>query len=271
MLLYEQAYRLKVHDIEFTELDIEFTVTKTLKKTPNTLELTIYNLTEEHRRRLEKAVNPVVTLEAGYKNNIALIFQGIMRDVHSSYRPPDWVTELGGGDGERTLRIARINKSYSPGVEVSSVMSDLVKSMGLKPGNLRQQLKGAKLLGGSSQFLNGAVLSGQAAKELDRLATSLGFTWSIQNESLQLLKLGAALNKAAVVLSPSTGLLGSPSMGDGGVVTIEALLNPDITPGKQIALRSKTLNGYFIANKVEYKGTYGGSWLCSIEAKEART
>ena len=105
-------------------------------------------------------------------------------------------------------------------------------------------------------------------RELAALAKSAGLELSIQNGAIQLLERGLPLRDASVVLTSDTGLVGSPTVGDKGIVKFRALLNPDIVPGRQIELQSRALDGRFRAERVDYKGdTTAQDWYVDVEAK----
>lgn len=288
---FDREVEVQVDTIVITKLDVSFRVTKTLKKEPNTCEVTIYNLNKEHRDQLAQIEAPIVKIKASYKGRgstataalaavdsllgsanateAGLIFLGDVRDVSSRYDPPDWLTNLESGDGEKSKRSARINKSFAKGTSLTTAMSEAAKAMGVGLGNIAKKSLSGKLLGAGGEFLNGLTLSGPASKELDRVVKSAGFEWSVQDGVLQLLDPGKPLEDISVKLSSSTGLIGSPTIGNDGVCRMTALINSDIVPGRQIELESETIKGRFRAERCEYTGTnYDTDFYVNIEAKE---
>lgn len=273
--LWDRDYMVTVDTIEITKLDVAFSVTKTLKKEPNTCDLTIYNLNPDHRSQLAQVKTPWVKIEAGYKGdgtgsgNKALIFHGQLRGVHSYREGPDWITELHSGDGEKALKNARINKSYSKGTRVGTIIDDLVEAMGIGKGNSQVKSWLAKWTSGGSEILNGLVLSGSCREELTGILKSMGMEWSVQDGELQILDTGKPLEGVAVVLSPSTGLVGSPTLGSEGIISITSLMNGAIVPGSTISLDSSEMpKGFYRAERCDYVGeTAGQDWYVNIEAK----
>src|SRR6187402_756223 len=92
-LLYDRRLTVTVDTIQFSDLDCNFKVEKTLKPAPNNLELTIYNLNPEHRGQLEqmtpKGKQPTrgiaCEIVAGYKAGTSQIWLGDLRTGHSEY------------------------------------------------------------------------------------------------------------------------------------------------------------------------------------------
>lgn len=263
-----RAYRITVGEIQFDNLDIAFKVVKTLTEEPNTVELVIYNLNPDNRSALEQQQKVPVQIEAGYEGTIGVIFLGKVREVWSEYQPPDWITTLSSGDGEDELQTSRINKSYGPGTPVTVIIKDAAKGINLEIGNIPIVAPSAKLIEASNAFLNGCVLSGPSRREFDRLIKSAGLEWSIQDGAFQLLEAGKALISEAVVLTPDTGLIGIPTVGNDGTVKLRALLNSSIIPGKQLVVSCAGLSGFFRCEKVEFAGeSNGGAWYVDVEAK----
>lgn len=292
-LQFDRKVEVQVDTIVIVELDVSFRVTKTLKKEPNTCELTIYNLNKEHREQLAQLESAVVQIKAGYKGRgdqstsalaavdsllsgggsggaeLGSIFIGDVRDISSLYEPPDWITTLESGDGEKKNRTARINKSFAKGTSLKTAMTEAAKAMGAGLGNVAKKALTGKLVDAGGEFLNNLTLSGQASKEFDRLVKSAGLEWSIQDGVIQMLDPGKPLEDISVVLSHESGLIGSPTIGSDGVIRMTALINSDIIPGRQIELESEVLKGRFRAERCEYTGTnFDRDFYVNIEAKE---
>jgi hypothetical protein len=93
-------------------------------------------------------------------------------------------------------------------------------------------------------------------------------TWSVQNGALQILEAGKALATSAVLLSPATGLVGTPSVSPEGYVLCTALLVPGIAPGARIHIQCPTLTGTYSVVNVTSGGDSAapGNWNHAIEA-----
>jgi hypothetical protein len=265
--LFKRKIRVVVNTIEITDLAMTFTVKKSLKPEPNTADLTIHNLNPDHRSALEQLKTATVLIEAGYEEGTSTLFVGDLRTAVSVDEGPNIITKLSSGDGEKAVKQARVKVSLKKGAaNPAKVLESVAKSLGVQEGNLSQAL--GKLSGLSNCFSEGAVISGSAFKEMNAVCKSLGLTWSIQDGKLQILSLRTALEGVAIKLSPSTGLIGSPTVDNDGVLSAVMLLAPDVFPGRKLVLDSKRLQGQYRIETCEYQGdTHGTDWYIKLEGK----
>ena len=270
MTQFNRKYIVTVDTIEITMLDLSFTVTKTLEREPNTCDLTIYNLNPEHRKQLSMVKGgPAVKVEAGYADDCGVLFLGQLEEVYSHKEGSDWITELHSGDAASKLAKARTNRSYNAGTEVGKIIGDTIKDMGVGIGNSLKALMSGDLLGAKNKFANAVTLSGPSTHALDRMLSSVGKEWSIQDGQIQVMDKRAFIEGTAVLLNADTGMIGSPTIGNDGVLKVKALLNHKIVPGRKLMIESAEIkkSGYRV-ERVEYTGeTYGQAWYVDIEAK----
>ena len=129
---------------------------------------------------------------------------------------------------------------------------------------------------GTKQYVKGLVLSGQASRELSKIAKRAGFEWSIQDNQIQFTRPGQVLDpKEAIILNQKTGLIGSPEQGENGLIKARSLLQPGLQPGKRVLIQAgprdasgvPEIDGFFRVDKVIFSGdTWGGDWYSDIEA-----
>lgn len=252
---------------ELSNLDCVFSAKKSLKPEPNTCEIKVYNLAPETRRVLELSKKLVVRLEAGYPDAIAQIYLGEVRSAHSTREGADIVTELSAGDSEQELATTRLNLTLGPKIPAGQALTAIVEALGVGRGNVDQVA--AKLsASGKALFGPGTALSGNAARMLTDICRSADLEWSVQDGVIQILDRAKALEDTAVELGPSTGLIGSPTIDAKGVVSVTALLQPDLRPGRKIVLESEALRGGYRVDDCEYVGdTRGQEWYARIHAK----
>lgn len=260
-------FRADVYEIE--DLRLRFRVVKTLRKEPNTAEVTVTNLSQRSRAELQdKAFR--VTLQAGYADTIATVFIGDARDVDSRRAGPDWETKIQAGDGERGYRHGRVSESFKGGTSVAAVVRKFAQGMGVDVATASGFL--GELAG--KQFVTGYTAHGRASRELDRLLRRSGYEWSVQDGKLLVAKPDAAGFESAVELSPDTGMVDSPEMASpekkGGKPTlrIKSLLQPTLLPGSKVVVRSTQHKGAFKIKKVTHTGdTAGGEFYSELEAE----
>lgn len=252
MLLFDRRWSLTIGNVRITDLRVQFRAVRSLKPEPNTLDLAVYNLSEARRQAFDTTSR--CYLEAGYKERVAGIFLGDVRSVSSVVDGQDIITKLASGDGEKAIRGARVAVHFGPQVTAGQVLDELVKALGLSPGNAAKAKATLSQLGVTTIYPKGVSLYGNAYRELQEFARSAGVEISVQDGAIQVLDTGQALGSRAVLLSPSTGLIGSPTVDADGTVAFQALMIPDLKPGVRVQLDSIGVKGFFRLTHCEYKG-----------------
>lgn len=246
-------------------LRIVFKITKTLKKEPNTSQITVTNLSPARRSSLQhKGVK--VLFEAGYKQTgVNQYFSGDVSTIDHVREGADWNTVMRLGDGERAWQFARINESFAPRTRAADVLRKLADAMGLEIGNVDQQA-----LGVNGVLDQGFAAVGSASHALDQFVKSLRKTWSVQDGQIQILDRNQALDLPIPELSPSSGLIGSPEMGspkkkgEPALLKFKALLTP-VKPGGKVKLVSERYNGFIRVEAVTFSGdSSGGDWYSEM-------
>ena len=248
-------------------LKCEFKIERDLGKSPNTAEVAVWNLAESTRAKVSQG-DIETTLEAGYATNTSVIFRGKLEAGKSVRDGVNWVTSFQSTDGGKELRQGRINVSFKK-VTARGAFERIAQSLGLALGNSIEKISEGNIRGALTQFGNGLVLSGSSRKELDRLATSLGYSWSVQNGQLQLLGPTDVIEPGdAIVLNKNTGMIGTPESGEKGIVEVRSLLIPQLEPGRVVILEAEALNGSYRVEKTVYQGdTRGKDWYADLELK----
>jgi hypothetical protein len=265
--LFRRRIVVQVNTLKLTDLHMSFEIVKSLKpKTPNTAELHVINLNPDHRKQLQELEKVYVSVEAGYETGTSLIFRGDLRDVVSTREGADWITTITSDSGRRA-RKKRIMKSFAPGASVGEVLQSAAKAMGLRLGNTATKTVTAKIKGTQAdKFFNGYALAGAVSDELDRLARSSGLEWSIQDDELQFLDDGTPLAELGIVLTPETGLIGSPERGNKGVMTARCLIIPDVYPGRRVQIVSEHVKGVYRVETTKHRGsTFDKDWYIDLE------
>lgn len=246
-------------------LRIQFKITKTLKKEPNTSEITVYNLSPTRRASLQQKGVKVI-LEAGYLDTgLARYFIGDARTIDHIRSGADWETKFQVADGERSWRFARVRESFSPGTPASDALKRIGRATGLGTGNLDKQAGNI-----TATLDQGFAANGSASREFDRLIRSLRLTWSTQDGEIQILGEDEVLDLPIPEISPDSGLIGSPEMGSPPkkgkpqLAKFKTLLLPT-KPGGKVKLKSDRYDGYVKVQACEFEGdTVSGDWYTSI-------
>lgn len=264
----ESGARRTVLDV--SQLDIEFDVATDITRAPNKATIKIWNLGAEKRSNLvaalaDKRRRAVVSLEAGYEDQGASqIFRGEITAIRSGRGNVSTSIDIEARDSSEILRSARISQSFAPGTSVEAVVRAAASALGAGEGNLSAYASGLTV-DGERSFRSGYAASGLAASVLDDLLRAAGLRWSIQKGALQLRRAGGAAIEQAVLLSPQSGLIGSPSPEDKGQVRVQCLLQPSLTPGQRVVLKSADYDGGYVIREARFVGaTSGGSWHAEL-------
>lgn len=266
--LFRRKVTVTIDTLQLIGFDMTFAVKKDLKPQPNTCDLKVFNLTEEHRSAIEQKKTAQVQVEAGYENGTSILFLGTLRTSLSVWQGPDCITALSSGDGEKAIQTARVNIPVKKNTKTPDVLKAVAKALGVGDGNLNSALAKLKASGIGDFFSQGTVLTGSASREMTAICRSCGLTWSIQDGKLQILPLRQSLDGTAINLSPDTGLIGSPTVDNKGVMSCKMLLIPDVLPGRKLVLKSDRLKGQYRIEEVNSSGdTASTDWYHDIKAK----
>lgn len=288
--LFGRFWRVQVDKLDISALDIEAKILTSIKAQPNRCALTFWNMNAAHRAELLKRNQPggaggktvgvPVEIEAGYEDNSSVLFSGDLRELANSLEGTDGKTTLAGDDGGRAYREGRINITYTKGTGIGTVLKACADAMSIGVGNAYDFAATAQIDGIGASLPHTMTLSGNAAAQLTRVTQSCELTWSIQRGALQLQRKGKPLEMAAIKMSPSTGLIGSPqsaidasvSLGnpqqfaanatakvkkqkppkDPGVIKARHLLVPGLVPGRKVALESRDFSGGYMITEAEF-------------------
>jgi hypothetical protein len=269
-------------------LRVAFTIAKTLGTEPNSCEVTIANLNEDTRGKLDsmqelsteiESKGLPIDVEAGYQDTLGAVWIGRVRSIESERTPTGWLTRVRARDGIGAGK-APISKTLKPGADLNDAIGELVASIRAKTGlAIEQVTKAVKERrftgpdGALAVFTRGITLDGSAMRRLEQLADDNDLDVVITDEEILLLRKSQTTATEAVVLGPDTGLVGSPvRVRDEKrpgvlIVKVKALLQPLFHPGGGIRLSSETLSGDFRISKLQHQGdTHGAAWHTDLEA-----
>jgi hypothetical protein len=257
-------------------LRISFAVQRDDKRTPNNAEIRIYNLNPAAAQALAHADAVSVSLEAGYVDDVGQIFLGDLRSCKTRREGADLVTTISGGDGEASLRTARINRTFPAGTPVSTVLKGLADALGVGKGNAAAA--GTALTGRLSKA---RTLSGLVFDELEAFCRTQGLRWSVQDSALQIRTEGQpVLPSTGPLLRRDSGLIGEPEVeknasvsrrepkAKGTVVSGTCLLRPDLIPGVAFRVESTSFSGNLVCIQTTHTGdTHADDWYVNWVGK----
>ncbi len=276
MILKTRRIELAVDTIAVSsDLRVTFKASKSYKPSVNTCEVSIFNLNPGQRASLSKVKYPLVKLAAGYgdgSEGLTQIFYGHAIHVSHEIKDADIITTVSTTDGGKAKQTARVNLTFGRSTKTDTVLRRLAEATGLNLGNVNKIAAEIAKSTKAEIYSEGTTVSGSACTELGHLLRSCGYDWSIQDETIQIRKVGQAAEGFAVRLTPETGLIGSPSISSKGVCSGTSLLfkagsGLDLVPGRLVRVESEFVNGQFILAKTDFDGdSHADSWYCNFEA-----
>lgn len=251
-------------------LHINFSLQKSDLETQNTGRVTVWNLNPSQLAVLNEK-DCVVSLRAGYGNQLPLIFAGIVSYVCTSLDSADRKTEIEVIDNLVEVRDTYVTVSYNGTVNWKTIFDDVAAQMGV-----------AISYSYNAEFVdisNGFSFVGLARDIMTKGCKCCNLSWSLQNGVMQVKRPGDVMSKEVFVLSPDTGLLGIPAR---VVLTqedstaenqlgwdVEYFLNGAINIDDYVKLESETVTGFFRVYSLELSGdNVSGDWICKARLLE---
>lgn len=239
-------------------LDIDLDINFSDEEEPDVSEITIYNLSDDSINQIRKDGYCIVN--AGYKSlgNKGNVLSGDIEEVNTTWQGLDKLTKIKVSDGAKTWRKARISKAYKENTKASFIMRDIINIMGYEIVEIKPKK--------DKTYKLGKTVNGYCADILKMLVKDTESKMFI-NKNRIVIREEAKGFDTGFVLSPETGLIGSPSLnkdntGDktGGVSSdkakkenkeekktweVKCLLNPKLETDSIIEVRSRVLSGRF--------------------------
>ncbi len=250
--------------LEIEDSKMSFQIRKTESSDPNTCRLTIFNLNEDSRNRIN-VKNSKLYLSAGYKQDTRdeIIFIGNLTNLNTVYGTHEVTTMIEAADGEVEINEPKISVSFKEGASAKQVLDKVLTKIKL-PVKIKDSVLA---LFEKKKFSNGQAFMGAAKLLLDTLTKDVNVTWSVQNNEIKMYENDSGDDSFAIVLTPETGLIGSPTRVkikkgtrdvkkevDGWRLT--SLLIPLIEPGSIIQATSREIpaGSQFKVLSVEHNG-----------------
>ena len=265
--------------LDLKGLRFSFNIDKNTTSNSNSASFQIYNLAQQRRALFEEKGTRIICklgwagrgmdttskefLE-NYDKYVDVCYVGEI--IENGYKleknGADTVVSIQCGTASATLKESSVNKSYGKGTDVKNIVTDIAGGMGLKANFF-----GDFNLG---KILNGFTASGAAKAILDTILPNGDLTWSIEDDELVIGPVNTPTGPTAILITPRTGLLGTPTKTKDGLISFRCLLNTNVKPKALIKLESSFYSGLVVPVRVQYEGDFdGGAFDCVVEAEEA--
>lgn len=226
---------------------------------PNECTHTIHNLSETTIAQLE-VPNQVLQVKAG-TTFVGELFKGSVttRGVVTKNDIPNRTTTITAKDGRRTYRDTKVAKAYPPGTTIQSVVLDLLALTGLPVGTGSVYPPGT--------FPGGWAHQGLWRQAMVEILLPLGFYWTIQGGVIYVLNVASTAPGNVPLVSPATGMIGSPTRTKKGC-NVASVLNSAIIAGRGIQVQSQFFNGLYRNAVVSTKyNTDGTDWRTDAQTE----
>jgi hypothetical protein len=223
--------------IDLSALRIKFSVKRSDTMTPNMADIRVYNLDEKTALQISKIKNFArVILQAGYKGNFGVIFQGNVKQVILGRESAtDTFIDIIAGDGDRAYNFAVVNTTLAAGSRLTDQINAAINPMipkGVSAGQIN--------ISDDFTLPRGKVMFGNSRNYLRSVASTSKNQWSIQDEKVTFVPVTSYLPGEAVVMNSLSGLIGTPQQTNEGV-NVKCLINPRIAVGGRIKIDNKTV------------------------------
>ncbi len=258
---------------------IKFEITKSLKQQDNASKIEIYNLSQITRKKIALEES-VVQLQAGYNSNQGLvqIGQGTICQVSSVRDKTDVVSRILLKDGLTNIKNTVLSISYENDVKLREMLLKIAGDAKLSLSSIG--------IDDNAAIRGGYVMLGGIDAQLNQLASSFDFAWSIQNGSLLITGKKQTNTEQILLLTPTTGLILNPEtlkkpsqklrklqekgqlINEINLYSVQALLQPQLQLNDVIAIESQDLKGKFRVQKITHTGdTRGNDWYSDLEVR----
>lgn len=244
-----------------------------------TASFAVNNLSATSRSGIQK--NQVVILNAGYEDDMGVLFVGQVASCSHRQNGVEWQTKITATAALDQWLNTQINKTYAENTKAEDIVRDLLNIFGLEVGVFQ--------LVENVGYPRGRVCSGKLKDILTEIVINECKSRFLIRANQIIINNPADGVTKGYLLTPDTGLLFQSD--DSNVTSVEApqtkgasaekkaeeektwkrqcLLNYRMGPGDQIQIQSRDLNGKFLIVSGKHKGTPTGNWLTEIEFKVA--
>lgn len=247
-LLWKRKVRVHVAGLSIEFLRINFSVSRSSDESQATGTVQIKNLERENSDRIYERGSSI-SIEAGYPDTVASIFDGSVQRVRQYRDSESWMTDISLGNKLFSKDVAGsvFRGSYAGKVETREIARDIIRSMGLEAGPL-------DLIPGSAFEENWVWATGRASDALKALLEPYGIRFYEDDGEIRLNKAGIIQTDfVQVLLTPRTGLLGRVVETDEGA-NVRCRLDPSLRIGGKVKIESETSTGEWKIVSLSHRG-----------------
>ena len=227
-------------EFRYPDYEIQFRADFAKGGDPSVAIIEIYNLSRETEQIFK--VGEKLTLRAGYQGDIGIVMAGEIRHFRAFNEGADRVCEIEIHDTSKEYQGKEISESYVTGTTGSLILERVISMRGLERGKI--------LLVRDAVYPEGRSVDGTIKDVIKKIAEDCKSEVTIANGTIHVLPHDGHYDEA-VLLSPKTGLIGSPKRIESDdensalLWEAESLLNYRIRAGTLVQVESTQVNGLF--------------------------
>jgi len=256
----------KRNTLNYDNFKIIFDIEKTLGTTPDKGSVQIYNLNEDSWNKLDiRKDDPKLILKCGYRDlKPEVIYQGEVIEYNRVVERTETIDVFNCGDGHRVLTNSSLNKTYESSMSIATILDDIIKEVKKTGATIAGDVKKkiADIAATSKKEDGGLSVSGLLKDTLETLLKPFNKTFTIQNDVLKIVEIGKeSITGKYTILTPETGLIGSPSKTKDGLEFVALIQPGKFNPGQFVEIKSRKFNGRYKIIKSNFVGdTHGNDW-----------
>ena len=265
-------------------LQISFEITKNNNpKNANKMNLSIYNLNDDHRKFLTQYNTLAVEVYLSHgKNPLVGAFFGTTTSAYSKKENQDYVSIIQATEGGFALKESFSVATYPVNSNALTIVNALLSDLAKNGKNTAVGPNYAQDILSSKVYKNGYSVNGFTKNELFKILDPLFLNFSIQNGFTVIAsqKSSAGGSATAYLLNKNTGLLDIPqnvvlnntAMEKENVpkkgVQFRCLILGNLVPDSMVKIESGPVNGVFKLSKVTHRGEFRSDteWCSYCEA-----
>lgn len=227
-------------EFRYPDYEIQFRVDFAKGGDPDLAIIELYNLLPETEELFKKGEEMI--LRAGYQGDIGIVMAGEIRHFRPFDEGADRICEIEVHDTSATYQGMEISESYVPGTTGSQILERVISMSGLERGKIQ--------LVRDAVYLEGRSVDGTIKNIIEEIAKDCKSEVTVANGTIHVLPHDGHYDEA-ILLSPETGLIGSPKRIESDdensalLWEVESLLNYRIRAGTLVQVKSKRINGLF--------------------------
>jgi hypothetical protein len=254
-----------------TDLFMTFEISKSDTESLNTASVKIYNLSRETEEKICIAGNKIV-IRAGYEDEgISSLFFGNIIKAGTSKEKTERLLTIEAQDGEKVYTTKKTALSFKAGTK-AYVVADSIFNL------LAMPVFGKENINKNIEYTIGYSFIGMAKSALSDVLAHCACSWTIQNESIIIIKNGGVVQDSGLLLGYDNGLISVEIAEDyqskhtkkspPKKMTVKTILFPQLVPGTKCKIVStvKNIDAWFKVRSGKYFGdNRGGDFCCECE------